>query len=348
MIKLELDISKALPFVDPAEWQSIEQEVIRNHKTLLSGTGKGNDFLGWMRLPSSIPGDLIKRILDDTDRIKKVSEICLVIGIGGSYLGARAVIEALGHNFSWLYPDNEFPHVIFAGNNLNEDYLSDLLKILDEHAYSVAVISKSGTTTEPAIAFRLVKKHLRKKYSRSNCAERIIAITDASKGALKKMADKEGYRTYVIPDDVGGRYSVLTPVGLLPIAVAGFDIEKLLSGAREMQEFLFSAVSPGSNPAVTYAAIRNALYRKGKMTEIMVNWQPNLTYFTEWWKQLFGESEGKDHKGIYPSGAGFSTDLHSLGQFIQEGTRNIFETVITVRKPARSYASPVKRITRTD
>jgi glucose-6-phosphate isomerase len=333
MIKLEIDISKALTFIEPSEWQGVEEEVIHQHKTLLTGTGKGNDFLGWLRLPSTFPGDLIKRIQEDAERIKKVSEVYLVIGIGGSYLGARAVIEALSHNFPWFYFENESPQVLFAGNNLDEDYHSDLLGILDEYAYSVAVISKSGTTAEPAIAFRMIKEHLKNKYGSNGSMGRIIAITDASKGVLKDLADKEGYQTYVIPDDIGGRYSVLTPVGLIPIAVAGFDIEQLLKGAREMQEHLFSVVSPGSNPAITYSAIRNALYRKGKLIEVLVNYQPNLFYFTEWWKQLFGESEGKDNKGIYPSGANFTTDLHSLGQFIQEGTRDIFETVISVKHP---------------
>jgi glucose-6-phosphate isomerase len=340
MIKLEIDISKASIFLDPSEYKDVEEEVIRHHQTLLAGTGKGNDFLGWMNLPSGIPGDLIKRIRDDAERIKRSSEILLVIGIGGSYLGARAVIEALSHNFSWLYPDNNFPHVLFAGNNLSEDYHADLLKILDENAYSVVVISKSGTTTEPAIAYRLVKKHLKKKYGSTNFTKRIIAITDGSKGVLKKIADKECYKTYVIPDDVGGRYSVLTPVGLLPIAVAGFDIKNLLNGARKMQEHLFSEISPGSNPAITYAAVRNVLYKKGKQTEILVNYQPNLFYFTEWWKQLFGESEGKENKGIFPSAANFTADLHSLGQFIQEGTRNIFETVISVKHPRNELCIP--------
>jgi glucose-6-phosphate isomerase len=333
MIKLQIDISKALAFIDPSEFSRVEKEVMAAHKTLLAGTGKGNDFLGWLRLPSEIPVDLITRIKEDAERIKRNSEICLVIGIGGSYLGARAVIEALGHNFPWLYPENDFPNILFAGNNLDEDYHADLLKILDENAYSIVVISKSGTTTEPAVAFRIVKKHLKRKNGSSNYARRVIAITDASKGVLKKIADKEGFETYIIPDDVGGRYSVLTPVGLLPVAIAGFDIEKLLLGAREMQEHLFSATSPGSNPAITYAAIRNVLYRNGKNIEIMVNYQPKLFFFTEWWKQLFGESEGKDHKGIYPSGANFTTDLHSLGQFIQEGTPAIFETVLSVEHP---------------
>jgi glucose-6-phosphate isomerase len=343
MIQLEIDIRNASTFIDPPELKNVEKEVIRHHKTLLAGTGKGKDFLGWLRLPSTISVDLVKRICEDAGRIKRMSEIYLVIGIGGSYLGARAVIEALSHNFPWLYPGNDFPHVLFAGNNLSEDYHYDLLKILDENAYSVAVISKSGTTTEPAMAFRLVKKHLKKKYGSTNFSGRIIAITDASRGVLKELADKEGYHTYVIPDDIGGRYSVLTPVGLLPIAVAGFDIEKLLEGAREMQEHLFSAVSAKSNPAITYAVIRNALYRKGKNTEIMVNYEPNLFFFTEWWKQLFGESEGKENKGIYPSGANFTTDLHSLGQFIQEGTRNIFETVISIEHPRNELCIPSEK-----
>lgn len=343
MIKLNIDISKASAFVDSSEWKGVEEEVIRQHKILTEGTGKGNDFLGWLRLPSAFPGNLIKQIREDADRIKRMSEFYLVIGIGGSYLGARAVIEALSHNFPWLYPENDFPHILFAGNNLDEDYHSDLFKILDESAYSVAVISKSGTTTEPAIAFRFVRKHLKKKYGSANFTRRIIAITDASKGVLKKMADKECYKTYVIPDDIGGRYSVLTPVGLLPIAVAGFDIEQLLNGAKEMQEHLLSAVASGSNPAITYAAMRNALYRKGKKIEIMVNYKPNLFYLTEWWKQLFGESEGKDNKGIYPSGASFTTDLHSLGQFIQEGTRDIFETVISVEHPRNELCIPADK-----
>jgi glucose-6-phosphate isomerase len=340
MIQIAIDISKALPFINPSELKDVEKEVMRQHKILLDGTGKGNDFLGWLKLPSLVPGELIKRIQKDAERIKRMSEIYLVIGIGGSYLGARAAIEALGHNFNWLYPENGFPHVLFAGNNLDEDYHADLLKILDENAYSVAVISKSGTTTEPAVAFRLVNKHLKRKYGSTNYTRRIIAITDGSKGALKRMADKEGYCTYVIPDDVGGRYSVLTPVGLLPIAVAGFNIELLMKGAREMQEHLFSPALPGTNPAITYAAARNALYRTGKTTEILVNYRPNLFFFTEWWKQLFGESEGKENKGIYPSGVNFTTDLHSLGQFIQEGMRNLFETVISVGHPSNELCIP--------
>jgi glucose-6-phosphate isomerase len=254
----------------------------------------------------------------------------VVIGIGGSYLGARAVIDALNHPFHSLLPNRKHPVILYAGENLDEDYHQGLLEVLDHYDYSVAVISKSGTTTEPAVAFRLVKSHLIKKYGPKGAAGRIIAVTDAKRGALKKMADQEGYSTYVIPDDVGGRFSVLTPVGLLPIAVAGFDIVKLVNGAGKMMETCLSSPDFEKNPAMRYAAIRNALYRSGKAIEILVNYLPNLYYMTEWWKQLYGESEGKEHKGIFPAGAGFTTDLHSMGQYIQDGARILFETVLSV------------------
>jgi glucose-6-phosphate isomerase len=339
MMHLKVDPGKALSFIKKADYESTLKEAEDNRQTLLARTGKGNDFLGWLRLPSAFPADLLKRIRDDAAAAVENSELYVVIGIGGSYLGARAVIEALGPDFPALEHHRKNPLVVYAGQNLSEDYHAELLSILDSWSYSVAVISKSGTTTEPAVAFRLIKAHLEKKYGKEDAARRIIAITDASKGALKKMADREGYRTYVIPDDVGGRYSVLTPVGLLPIAVAGFDISRLLSGAREMEAYLQSVKSE-QNPAVVYAAIRNTLYRAGKGVEIMVNYQPGLLYFTEWWKQLYGESEGKERKGIYPSGAGFTTDLHSLGQFIQEGSRSMFETVISIENPVREVRVP--------
>jgi glucose-6-phosphate isomerase len=339
MIKLNVDIQNALPFTEAKAFGRILHELARQHKILLEGSGRGNDFLGWVRLPASIPGDLLTRINEDAARIRESSELYVVIGIGGSYLGARAVIEALSPGFSCYSKGNGSPDVLFAGNNLCEDYHYNLLRLLDERSYSVAVISKSGTTTEPALAFRLIREHLEKKYGRKEAASRIMAVTDASRGALKSMADKEGYGTYVIPDDVGGRYSVLTPVGLLPVAVAGFDINEIVSGAREMQEHLFHA-APEENPAVTYAAIRHALYNEGKKTEIMVNYRPGLVFLSEWWKQLYGESEGKEGKGIFPASVTFTADLHSMGQYIQEGERTIFETVLSVVNPTHEVRVP--------
>jgi glucose-6-phosphate isomerase len=332
MTKIRFDISKALPFVDKTSFETITEEVMRQHQTLLSGTGKGNDHLGWLHLPSLATPGFIDRIKEDSKRIRTDSKIFVVIGIGGSYLGARAVIEALADPFSAYSPGNKDILVVYAGENLSEDYHHSLLKLLDEVDYSVAVISKSGTTTEPAVAFRIIKSHIEKKYGREKAASRIIAITDAAKGALKKMAEIENYTTYVIPDDVGGRYSVLTPVGLLPIAVAGFNVARLLEGARMMEEMLFSSPDPEINSAVIYAAIRNALYRNGKTVEVLVNYEPRLFFLGEWWKQLFGESEGKENKGIFPAGVSFTTDLHSMGQYIQEGLRNLFETVISVEQ----------------
>lgn len=338
MNKLNIDIIKALPFIDQTGFQAMVEEVTRQHNVLLSGSGKGKDYLGWLHLPSLVTPGLISKIREDAEKTKKHSEIVVIIGIGGSYLGARAVIEALGHHFQTLVRERKNPFILYSGQNLSEDYQSNLLEILDHYDYSIVVISKSGTTTEPAVAFRIIMAHLEKKYGRANAAERVFAITDASKGALVRMAHEKGFTTYVIPDDVGGRYSVLTPVGLLPVAIAGFDIEKLLSGAREMQERLF--VSSMENPAIQYASIRNALYRNGKTVEIMVNYEPRLFYFMEWWKQLYGESEGKENKGIFPAGVSFTTDLHSLGQYIQEGLRNIFETVISVEKPDHALEVP--------
>lgn len=343
MTKVKIDISKVLPFVDQTSFQSLTEEVMRQHQTLLSGTGKGNDHLGWLHLPSLATPGFIDRIKEDSTKIRSSSKVFVVIGIGGSYLGARAVIEALSDPFSALHSNQEQIHTIYAGENLSEDYHTALLNLLDEVDYSVAVISKSGTTTEPAVAFRIIKSHLEKKYGQEKAAERIIAITDAAKGALKKMAEIENYLTYVIPDDIGGRYSVLTPVGLLPVAVAGFDIGKLLEGARMMEDLLFSTSDPSTNPAIVYAAIRNALYRNGKTVEVMVNYEPRLFYFMEWWKQLFGESEGKENKGIFPTSVSFTSDLHSMGQYIQEGLRNLFETVISVENSKSILQVPMDR-----
>ncbi len=328
---MKINLKNALDFISQEQIKSYEPEIETAYKNLLSKTGKGNDFLGWISLPDEITNDLIKDLISDAQKIKSSSEIFVVIGIGGSYLGARAIIDALSNHFAQLESDRKAPLVLYAGQNLSEDYLTDLLKILDVKDYSIGVISKSGTTTEPAIAFRLLNEHIEKKYGHNEAVKRIFAITDNSRGALKELATKEGYKTYSIPDDVGGRFSVLTPVGLLPIAAAGFDIASFIEGAQTMKkEILAGNKSFESNPATQYAIIRNALYSKGFTSEIMVNYEPRLHYFTEWWKQLYGESEGKEKKGIFPASVNFTSDLHSMGQYIQDGIRNLFETVISV------------------
>ncbi len=341
MNNIKIDLSNLYSFVSEEKIQSLQHEIDLHYPTLFNKTGRGNDFLGWVDLPSQFDKDLFKKIEEDAARLQKNSELFVVIGIGGSYLGARAVVEALGHQFYDLLEEKKYPYIIYAGHQLSEDYMAELLGILDKKDYSLAVISKSGTTTEPAIAFRLLKNHLEKKYGKEGARQRIIAITDRAKGALKGLADSEGYPTYVVPDDVGGRYSVLTPVGLLPIAMAGFDIRKLVQGAADMEAFCRNSKTITDNPVLAYVAARNALYRSGKTTEILVNYLPNLSFLTEWWKQLYGESEGKENKGIFPAGVGFTTDLHSMGQYIQEGLRIIFETVISVEKSKHEVTVPL-------
>lgn len=342
MIGLRLSIDKTASFFSREEIRLFESEVALHREQIYNKTGKGNDFLGWVDLPSQTTRELIQRVSDDARRIREQSDVVVVTGIGGSYLGTRAVTEALGHSFSPLLAkeNRKAPLLLYAGHHLDADYMHQLLSLLDTRDYSVIVISKSGTTTEPALAFRLLKNHLEKKAGREEAARRIYAVTDAAKGALKQLADAEGYSTYVIPDDVGGRFSVLTPVGLLPIAAAGFDIKELLRGAAAMETFLREEDRLFENPAALYAITRNILYRKGKTTELLAAYNPSLFYFVEWWKQLFGESEGKEQKGIFPAGVGFTTDLHSLGQYIQEGLRNIFETVIRVEKPQHDMDIP--------
>jgi glucose-6-phosphate isomerase len=325
------DYSKALPFVGRHEIDYLAEAVRLAHDQLHNGTGAGNDFLGWINLPADYDREEFARIQAAAARIRENSDVLVVIGIGGSYLGARAAIEMLSHSFYNMLPagKRQGPQVLFAGNNISSTYVAHLLELLEGKDWSINVISKSGTTTEPAIAFRIFREKLEQKYGREEARKRIYATTDRAKGALKKLADAEGYETFVIPDDVGGRYSVLTAVGLLPIAVAGIDIGAMMRGAADaMREYANPNLA--ENGAYQYAAVRNALYRKGKTTEILVNYEPNLHYFAEWWKQLYGESEGKDNKGIYPASVDFSTDLHSMGQFIQEGSRNLFETVIQV------------------
>lgn len=312
------------------------QQVALAHKMLHEKTGPGNDYLGWVDLPVDYDKEEFERIQKAAEKIRANSDILIVIGIGGSYLGARACIDALSHTFySCLSKEQrKAPQIFYVGNNISGTYLQDLLEVCEGKEVSVNVISKSGTTTEPAIAFRTFKAFMEKKYGKEGAKSRIYATTDKARGALRTLATEEGYETFIIPDDVGGRFSVLTPVGLLPIAAAGIDINELMKGAASARE-LYSNPNINENPCYQYAAVRNALLRKGKTTEIIVNYEPCLQYFGEWWKQLYGESEGKDNKGLYPSSANFSTDLHSLGQYIQEGQRFLFETVINVEKPRK-------------
>lgn len=330
MKTLNLDITNALgSTVTRATVDALREEASKALETVDKGTGAGNDFLGWVNLPSALTPELLDDIEATAAGLRDKCEVVVSIGIGGSYLGAKAVIEALSDSFAAYRNDNNGPKVVFAGQNIGEDYLFELMNYLEDKKFGIIVISKSGTTTEPAIAFRLLKEMLERKEGKKNAAERIVAITDAHKGALRKLATEEGYKTFVIDDNVGGRFSVLTPVGLLPIAVAGYDIKALVDGARQMQE---ATTSPDydTNAAMLYAATRNALYRAGKKIEILVNYNPKLHFFGEWWKQLYGESEGKDQKGIFPASVDLTTDLHSMGQFIQDGSRNLFETVINI------------------
>jgi glucose-6-phosphate isomerase len=340
MNHLKFDYSKALKFVDKEEVLGLQEEINKNYETIYNKTGRGSDFLGWVNLPSSVGDDLITDIEKTASVLRSKAEVCVVVGIGGSYLGARAVIESLSPQFNLLKKKQGNPIVLFAAFNISEDYHHELLQVLDEKDYTMIVISKSGTTTEPAIAFRLLRRHMEEKYGVEESRKRIVAITDKEKGALKQLANEEGYKTFVVPDDVGGRYSVLTPVGLLPIAVAGIDIRALLKGAKYMEEALAKDYSIENNPVSAYAAVRNVLYKKNKFVEILVNYMPRLYYLTEWWKQLYGESEGKEGKGIFPAGVNFTADLHSMGQYLQEGMRIMFETVISVEMPKTTLAVP--------
>jgi glucose-6-phosphate isomerase len=340
MTQLKFDYKNSLSYVSEASIKAYQPQINEHFEALFHKTGKGNDFLGWIDLPDNTTEEMFQKLEKLAMELRRKSEVFVVIGIGGSYLGARAIIDALNHHFSQLKQDGNNPVIIYAGQNISEDYMYDLLEILDQKDYSMTVISKSGTTTEPAVAFRILKNHIEQKYGVAEARKRIVAITDKEKGALKQLADEEGYEIFIVPDDVGGRYSVLTPVGLLPIAVAGFKIRTLLKGAKQMKSAIESDYSIAKNPVSAYAAVRNELYKSGKTIEIMVNYEPRLYYFTEWWKQLYGESEGKENKGIFPAGVGFTTDLHSMGQYIQEGLRNIFETVISVEKPDHQLMVP--------
>ncbi|EJX05034.1 glucose-6-phosphate isomerase [gut metagenome] len=335
-----LNIDKVANFVSKETIAAYEPQVKACMETLEKGTGLGNDFLGWLHLPSSISAEHLADLKSTAQVLRENCEVVVVAGIGGSYLGARAVIEALSNSFTWLQKEQNGPIIVFAGHNIGEDYLFELTEYLKGKKFGVINISKSGTTTETALAFRLLKKQCEDQLGKEMARKVIVAVTDAKKGAARVTADKEGYKTFIIPDNVGGRFSVLTPVGLLPIAVAGYDIEQLVEGARTMEAQCGSDTPFAENPAAVYAATRNELYRNGKKIEILVNFNPKLHYMNEWWKQLYGESEGKDGKGIYPSAVDFSTDLHSMGQWIQEGERTIFETVVSIEQPEHELRVP--------
>ena len=341
MKRIQLDITKAAQFLSEGAVKAYEPKVKAAQEALENGTCPGNDFLGWLHLPSSITPQFLDEVQAVANTLREKCEVIVVAGIGGSYLGARAIIEALGNSFAWLVGDKTNPTIVFAGNNIDEDYLFELSEYLKDKRFGVINISKSGTTTETALAFRLLKKQCEEQRGKAEAKDVIVAITDAKRGAARAAADKEGYKTFVIPDNVGGRFSVLTPVGLLPIACAGFDIKALVNGAADMEKATAPSVPFAENIAAQYAAVRNALYtEKGKKIEIMVNYQPKLHFIAEWWKQLYGESEGKEHKGIFPASCDFTTDLHSMGQWIQEGERSIFETVISVEQPAKKLLFP--------
>ena len=329
--RVTFDYSKAEKFIGEHEVKAMERIALQAKEVLVERSGAGNDFLGWIDLPVDYDKEEFARIKAAAEKIQSDSEVLIVIGIGGSYLGARAAIEFLRHSFynSVSKEIRKTPEIYYAGNSISSAYLTDLLQVVGDRDFSVNIISKSGTTTEPASAVRLFQELLEKKYGKEGAAKRIYATTDKARGALKNLADEEGYETFVVPDDVGGRYSVLTAVGLLPIAVSGADIDKLMEGAASAREQALNSEF-AQNPALQYAAIRNILHRKGKSVEVLANYEPALHYVSEWWKQLYGESEGKDQKGIFPASVDLTTDLHSMGQFIQDGSRIMYETVMCV------------------
>jgi glucose-6-phosphate isomerase len=340
MDKLSFSYDRVFNFLNREDVEAFGDEIEIHNRALHQKSGRGNDFLGWVNLPSSITEKELEQIEAVTYRLKsKNPELLVVVGIGGSYLGTRAVVDALSDSFIQLKP-RENPLVVFAGQNIGEDYFDELRGLLRTKDYVMIVISKSGTTTEPALAFRVLKNEMEMKYGKAEASSRIVAVTDASRGALRKLTDTEGYTSFTIPDDVGGRYSVLTPVGLVPISVAGFNIRELVRGALEMELSSGPGVPFSKNLPGLYAAVRNGLYRKGYLVEILANYNPKLHFFSEWWKQLFGESEGKEGKGIFPASVDFTSDLHSMGQYIQEGERKLFETVISVGKPNASVTIP--------
>ena len=340
MIQISTNLKHINSFISDNQLLTFKNKIENTFKTIYDKSGAGNDFLGWTSLPSETTTEFIQDIKNQAELLRKKSEVFIVVGIGGSYLGARAVIEALSHQFGALINKIGNTQIVYAGHNMSEEYMVELLELLDQKEYSMAVISKSGTTTEPAVAFRILKNHLENKYGKEEARTRIVAITDKEKGALKTLANNEGYKTYIVPDNVGGRYSVLTPVGLLPIAVAGIDIEQLVNGALAVENYCKENQN-ADNVVAQYAIARQALYHDGKTNEILVSYEPRLQYIAEWWKQLYGESEGKDGKGIFPASDIFTTDLHSMGQYIQDGLRNLFETIISVEKPTKEIRIPL-------
>ena len=329
---MKLSIDKAFGFISKENVASYEAQVAAANAALHNGTGKGSDFLGWLNLPSSIDEAHLTDVENTAKILRDNCEVVVVIGIGGSYLGSKAVIDALSSSFDWLETERKSPITIFAGQNIGEDYLYELQELLKTKKFGIISISKSGTTTEPALAFRLLKTQLEEQQGKASAKQLIVAITDKSRGALRTLATQEGYKTFIIEDNIGGRFSVLSPVGLLPIAVAGMDIRQLVAGAVEMESICGQETAFEANPAAQYAAVRNELYKNGKGIEILVNFHPKMHFFGEWWKQLYGESEGKDNVGIFPAAVDFTADLHSMGQWIQEGERTIFETVITINE----------------
>ena len=340
MNNFTINIDKIYGTVSAADIAALKSEMEQGNRMLSDGSGKGNDFLGWVNLPSSIGSAELEAIHKCADQLASLADVILVIGIGGSYLGAKAVLEAMSDPFQLLNKKQDKPIVLFAGQNLSEDYLYELLEDTKPYRIAAIVISKSGTTTEPAVAFRLIKKEIENRYGTAEAAKRIVAVTDAARGALRTLATNEGYATFVIPDNVGGRYSVLTPVGLLPLAAAGINVDELVRGAQDMEKATAVGVPFEQNPSMIYAAARTALYRAGKKIEILASYDPKLLYVSEWWKQLYGESEGKDGKGIFPASVDLTTDLHSMGQWIQDGERTIFETVISVEATDHSVLVP--------
>lgn len=329
---MKISLENIAGCVSASEIKALEAEMMNANELLHTGNGAGSDFLGWVHLPSSISDANLEEINACAQGLAKIAEVVVVIGIGGSYLGAKAVLDACGGSFDYM-KKGDYPHVIFAGQNISEDYTFELMEALRGKSIATIVISKSGTTTEPAIAFRIIKSEIEARYGKADAAKRIVAVTDEKRGALCTLAVQEGYKTFVIPDNVGGRFSVLTPVGLLPLAVAGIDVNAIVKGAQEMEIACGTHVPMEANPAMVYAAARTALYRKGKKIEILASYEPKLANIGEWWKQLYGESEGKEGKGIFPASVTLTADLHSMGQYIQEGERSLFETVISVEKP---------------
>lgn len=340
MQHIQLSIDKAFGFVSEASVAAYKEQVAKANADLHNGTGKGNDFLGWLNLPSSIDEAHLADIEQTAKLLRENCEVVVVVGIGGSYLGAKAVIDALSNSFDWLQTERTAPVIVYAGQNIGEDYLYELQQMLKNKKFGIISISKSGTTTEPALAFRLLKTQLEEQQGKEAAQKLIVAVTDKARGALRTLAVQEGYKTYVIEDNIGGRYSVLSPVGLLPIAVAGFDVRQFVAGAVAMEALCGVETAFEANPAAQYAAVRNELYKAGKKIEILVNFHPKLHFIAEWWKQLYGESEGKDNLGIFPASVDFTSDLHSMGQWIQEGERTIFETVISIKNSNYNVVVP--------